>query len=144
MYASRPPQSSSPSRALRYRLPYSSFISTFMPITSEYSLKRFTHAFKSEVQLLQCTIATRLPSGVVTRSISSYTLDNSFSITIMPNTLVPADTLPVLCATLLVAAIPVPASPSGGHNGTPASKVPVGSSSLAPSSVNVPACCPAV
>ena len=30
-------------------------------------------------------------------------------------------------ATLLVATIPVPASPSGGHIGTPGCKVPVGS-----------------
>ena len=30
-----------------------------------------THAFRSDVQLLQCTIATRSPAGVVTRSISS-------------------------------------------------------------------------
>ena len=34
--------------------------------------------------------------------------------------LVPADTLPVLTSTLLVATIPVPASPSGGHIGAPA------------------------
>ena len=36
------------------------------------------------------------------------------------NTEVPADTLPVRCLTLLVAAIPVPASPSGGQTGIPA------------------------
>ena len=33
------------------------------------------------------------------------------------NTLVPADTFPVRTATLFVATIPVPASPSGGHIG---------------------------
>ena len=38
----------------------------------------------------------------------------------MPNTEVPADTFPVRTATLFVAAIPVPASPSGGQTGMPA------------------------
>ncbi len=33
---------------------------------------------------------------------------------------VPADTFPVRTATLFVATIPVPASPSGGHIGIPA------------------------
>ena len=98
----------------------------------------------SEVQLLQCTIATRLPSGVVTRSMASYTFCSSFSRTIIANTLVPADTLPVLLATELVAAIPVPASPSGGQSGMPACRVPVGSNRAAPSSVRVPAASPAV
>ena len=35
---------------------------------------------------------------------------------------VPADTFPVRCFTALVATIPVPASPSGGHTGIPAFK----------------------
>ena len=34
-----------------------------------------THAFKSEVQLLQWTIATKFPVGVHTKSISSYIFD---------------------------------------------------------------------
>ena len=49
------------------------------------------------------------------------------------NTRAGADTLPVRGATLFVAAMPVPASPSGGQNGTPGCKTPVGSSSCAPS-----------
>src|SRR5699024_4684383 len=56
---------------------------------------------------------------------------------------VPADTLPVCSATLFVATIPVPASPSGGHNGTPDSSKPVGSSNFTPSSVKYPAFAPA-
>ena len=56
-----------------------------------------------------------------------------FSSTAMANTEVPAETFPVRCATLLVATIPVPASPSGGHTGIPAFSVPDTSRSLAPS-----------
>ena len=62
----------------------------------------------------------------------------------MAKTEVPADTFPVRAFTLLVATIPVPASPSGGHIGTPASSVPVGSSIFAPASVRTPAFSPAV
>ena len=56
---------------------------------------------------------------------------------------VPADTLPVRCLTALVATIPVPASPSGGHIGIPACKWPEGSRRCAPSTVNTPASSPA-
>ena len=112
-------------------------------MASENSLNRFTHAFKSDVQLLQCTMATISPAGVVTRSISGYTCSSSFSNTTMANTLVPADTFPVRTATLLVAAMPVPASPSGGHMGIPAFKFPDASRSFAPSSVRTPASSPA-
>lgn len=56
---------------------------------------------------------------------------------------VPAETLPVLTRTELVAAMPVPASPSGGQNGMPGCKSPLGSSSFAPSSVSTPASAPA-
>ena len=56
----------------------------------------------------------------------------------------PAETLPVRTRTLFVAAMPVPASPSGGQSGAPGSSVPVGSSSFAPSAVSVPASSPAV
>ncbi len=38
----------------------------------------------------------------------------------MAKTEVPAETLPVRAATLLVATMPVPASPSGGQSGIPA------------------------
>ena len=93
--------------------------------------------------MLQCTIATRAPSGVVTRSISGYTLESSFSSTIIANTEVPAEILPVLFATLLVATIPVPASPSGGQTGIPVLSSPEGSRSFAPSSVSFPASAPA-
>ena len=72
------------------------------------------------MQLLLCTIATGLPVGVVTMSISGYSFDRGFSKTIMAKTEVPAETLPVRSATLLVATMPVPASPSGGQSGMPA------------------------
>ena len=76
-------------------------------------------------------------------SISLYGLESSFSRTIMANTEVPAETLPVRTATLFVATIPVPASPSGGHIGIPAFSLPVTSRSFAPSSVRTPASSPA-
>ena len=88
-------------------------------------------------------MATGRPSGVVTISISGCTFCSGRSSTTIANTLVPALTLPVRAATLLVAAIPVPASPSGGQTGIPAGKSPVGSSSRAPASVREPASCPA-
>ena len=114
-----------------------------MPKFSANSLNKLTHAFKSDVQLLQCTIATASPVGVVTRSISVWTFSNAFSSTIIAKTEVPADTFPVLTATLFVATIPVPASPSGGHTGIPPFRFPLGSRSFAPSSVSTPACSPA-
>ncbi len=44
----------------------------------------------------------------------------------MAKTEVPAETLPVRSATLLVATMPVPASPSGGQSGMPACSSPAG------------------
>ena len=44
----------------------------------------------------------------------------------MAKTDVPAETLPVRSATLLVATMPVPASPSGGQSGIPACELPGG------------------
>ena len=143
MYAVTPPQSAAPSSALRYSTPYNSFLSTFTPKLSTHSPRRFTQAFRSEVQLLQCTMATGIPSGVVTMSISSCTFSIAFSSTTMAKIEVPAETLPVRTATLLVATMPVPASPSGGHMGAPGCKVPVGSSNFAPSAVRTPAGSPA-
>ena len=70
--------------------------------------------------MLEWAMATGSPAGVVTMSISLYGLERPFSRTIMANTEVPAETFPVRCFTLLVATIPVPASPSGGHMGIPA------------------------
>ena len=61
----------------------------------------------------------------------------------MAKMLVPALTLPVRGATLFVATMPVPASPSGGQNGMPGCSVPVGSSRFAPSTVSIPASSPA-
>ena len=84
-----------------------------------YSSNSFTQAFRSEVPLFACDIATGYPSGVVTISISRYILESFFSSTTMANVLVPADMLPVLLATELVATIPVPASPSGGQTEVP-------------------------
>ncbi|MPN06877.1 hypothetical protein SDC9_154134 [bioreactor metagenome] len=104
---------------------------------------RLIQASISLVPLLQCTIATGSPAGVVTRSISRYTRESSRSRTIMPNTLVPTLTLPVRGKTLFVATMPVPASPSGGQSGMPASSAPLGSSSSAPSRVREPARSPA-
>src|SRR5574344_2168263 len=97
----------------------------------------------SDVQLLQCTIATSEPSGVVTISIISDGFDKSFSSTIIEKDEVPADTLPVRCLTAFVATIPVPASPSGGQRGIPPFNRPDTSKRLAPSSVNIPALSPA-
>ena len=119
------------------------FVSGFTPNLSKASLIREIHAFTSEVQLFACTIATRLPSGVVTRSICGYTFSSAFSRTTIPNIEVPADTFPVRCLTLFVATIPVPASPSGGQSGIPASNCPETSKRRAPSTVNTPAFSPA-
>ena len=68
----------------------------------------------------------------------------SFSKTTMLNTDVPALMFPVFALTLFVAAIPVPASPSGGQKGIPASRSPLGSRNLAPASVRFPAASPAI
>ena len=118
-------------------------MSTSAPIESANSLNRFTHAFRSVVPLLECTMATRLPSGVVTMSISVCKSFRGFSRTTIEKNEVPAEILLVRCATLFVATIPVPASPSGGQSGIPASRLPVGSSFFAPSSVRIPAASPA-
>ena len=125
-------------------MPYSSFAETFLPVSfSAASPSSATHAFRSEVQVLQCTIATGAPVGVATRSISGYTRLSGCSSTAIANTDVPALTLPVRGATELVAVMPVPASPSGGQSGMPALSVPVGSSRRAPASVSRPASWPA-
>ena len=76
-------------------------------------------------------------------SISGYTFSIGLSKTTIAKADVPADTLPVRTRTLLVATMPVPASPSGGQSGIPANSVPLGSNSLAPFSVKTPACSPA-
>ena len=76
-------------------------------------------------------------------SMTLYGLDSSFSNTIMEKDDVPAETLPVRCLTALVATMPVPASPSGGHKGIPGCRLPDSSSKAAPSIVSVPACSPA-
>ena len=65
-------------------------------------------------------------------SISSWTRDRLRSRTNIANTDVPAETLPDRGRTAFVATIPVPASPSGGHSGTPGGSRPEGSSSLRP------------
>ena len=116
---------------------------TLLPAASQKPLSIPAQALMSLVQLLQCTMATGLPVGVVTMSISGYTLLSGFSSTTIANTLVPAETLPVRTATAFVAVMPVPASPSGGATSAPASSVPVGSSSFAPSAVRQPASSPA-
>ena len=120
---------------------YSSPVDTVVPNSSSVSRSSATHAFISLVQLLQCTIATGLPVGVVTRSISGYTRLSGRSSTTIEKMEVPADTLPVRGATALVAVMPVPASPSGGQSGIPAGRCPP--KNAAPASVSVPARVPA-
>ena len=97
----------------------------------------------SEVQLFACAMAQGRPSGVVTMSISRYSFASGFSRTTIAKALVPAETLPVRTPTEFVAVMPVPASPSGGQKGTPASRVPVGSRNAAPAAVRTPAASPA-
>ena len=106
------------------------------PAAAANSAKRPAQALISLAPLLQCTIATRSPAGVVTRSSSWCTRLSWCSSTTMAKMLVPALTLPVRGATELVATIPVPASPSGGHTAAPAASAPDGSSNLAPVSVH--------
>ena len=60
-------------------------------------------------------------------SISGWTFSSSFSNTIIAKAEVPAEMFPVRLATLFVATIPVPASPSGGQIGIPGFRFPVGS-----------------
>ncbi len=80
---------------------------------------------------------------MVTQSILRCNFSKAFSSTTVAKIEVPADTLPVLAATELVATIPVPASPSGGQSGQPATRVPVVSRSFALLAVKVPALAPA-
>ena len=94
---------------------------------------RPTHAASSLAPLLQCTIATGSPAGVVTRSSSWWACSSGRSSTTIAKMLVPALTLPVRGATEFVATMPVPASPSGGQNATPGCSAPDGSSRAAPS-----------
>ncbi len=101
------------------------------------------HASISFEQLLQWTIATGAPSGVATMSISGYGLDSGRSSTAIRNTDVPADMFPVFGDTLFVAAMPVPASPSGGASSAPGSSSPLGSSIIAPPLDSLPASPPA-
>ena len=91
------------------------------------------------MQLLAWAMATGAPDGVATRSISSMRLRSGASSTIMAKAEVSAETLPVRGRTELVATMPVPASPSGGHSGMPGRRAPVGSSRAAPAAVSVPA-----
>ncbi len=133
----------SPSSALVNRCSNNLSVSISIPAVSKNSRNNLTQALISEEQLFACTIPTKSPEGVVTKSISGYTLCSSFSKTIIANTEVPADTFPVRLVTLFVATIPVPASPSGGHKGIPGCRFPVGSRSCAPSFVRYPASSPA-
>ena len=96
----------------------------------------------SVVQLLQWTMATLLPLGVVTISISLWT-ESFLSVTTMAKSLVPALTFPVSTLMEFVATMPVPASPSGGAIGIPASRSPSLSRILAPVVVRNPAFFPA-
>ena len=95
-------------------------MSAEIPISPQNSPNSETQAFRSLVPLLAWDIAHGNPEGVVTMSISLCSFASLCSSTIIANVDVPADKLPVLGATEFVAVIPVPASPSGGHTGTPA------------------------
>ena len=107
------------------------------PTAAANSLKSPAQALSSLAPLLQWTIATGSPAGVVTRSSSRCTCDSGPSSTTIAKIEVPALTLPVR------GTIPVPASPSGGQTGAPACSRPLGSSSAAPSGVSDPAASPA-
>ena len=67
---SQPPASSSPCNAARKKASSASPRVIFLPSASETSIKRAAQALISDVQLLQCAIATGLPAGVATTSIS--------------------------------------------------------------------------
>ena len=122
-----------------YRLP----VSTGVPKAAANWPNRPTHALRSEVKLLAWLMPARSPAGVVTRSTSGCRALSLCSRTTIAKMEVPAETLPVRTRTELVATMPVPASPSGGARTMPGCRVPVGSSSLAPSAVSVPAGVPA-
>src|SRR5918997_736739 len=134
-----PPQSLAPSRAAVNSVSKTFDGSTSAPRAPANSANSPTHAFSSLAPLLQWTMATGSPAGVVTRSSSRCTRASSRSSTTMAKMLVPAETLPVRGATELVATMPVPASPSGGHIGMPGSSRPLGSSCFAPAGVSSPA-----
>ena len=93
--------------------------------------------------LLQCTMATRSPDGVDTKSIWGLVFSTVCPRTTVANTLVPADTLPVPGRIVPVATRPVPPSPSGGQKGIPGSSIPEGSRMRAPASVRQPDSAPA-
>ena len=65
-----PPQSLSPLRAEVKMDTYTSFMLTCRPAASAKPLSIPAQALISLVQLLQCTMATGMPLGVVTMSIS--------------------------------------------------------------------------
>ena len=138
LYAIRPPQSGSPSSASENRNEYNSSLS-FTPLASANTS---AHALRSEVQLLQWTITAISPAGVATTSVLRET-DGLRPETTVANTDVPADTFPVPTRTQFVATMPVPASPSGGQRGTPASRSPSSSNHAAPAAVSLPASLPA-
>ena len=84
------------------------------------------HAASSLAPLLQCTIATGSPAGVVTRSSSWCALVERALEHDHREDARAALTLPVRGATEFVATMPVPASPSGGHSGMPGARRPTG------------------
>ena len=101
-------------------------VSTGAPAAAANRANRPAHAASSLAPLLQCTIATGSPAGVVTRSSSWWACASGRSSTTIAKMLVPALTLPVRGATELVATMPVPASPSGGQSGARAAARPTG------------------
>ena len=114
----RPPQSASPSRAFCKDCQ----IKCFCPLSdpSSHKLLKQVLPMHSDQKYSYCS-GPFLPDDRPvwsTRSISSWTFFKFSSRTTMANTEVPADTFPVRTATLLVAVIPVPASPSGGQRDT--------------------------
>ena len=137
-----PPQSYRPPSPFDKVWKKSLFLSALMPKHSANSANSPTHAFRSDVQLLQCTIATGSPAGVVTISISRCIAESGFSEQ-SSQTRSSLRTIAGALSTLFVAVIPVPGVSLRRTQGNPRLQTPERSRSLAPSFVSVPAISPA-
>ena len=129
--------------AKKVGVPETHIVAAYGPYTRAFNSAVFDMLGIDVLVIRDVAVDGGLPVGVVTMSISGYTRESGFSSTTIAKVDVPADTLPVRTATEFVAAMPVPASPSGGAINAPGWSVPVGSSSFAPSAVITPASSPA-